>query len=264
MATPAPRQDRGENRARSRWAGVGLTDRGLVREANEDASLVLNDLGLWIVADGMGGHPGGDVASRLAVEATADYVRRHASAPSAEAGDLLLRAIRHANERVRGEVRVRPELETMGTTIVVLHVGENPEPRATLAHVGDSRAYLVRDGCLQPLTTDHSYVEERIREGLLTREEARRHPYRHMLSRAVGIEPGVEPEVTSLSLRPEDLILLCTDGLTKMIEDEEILALLGKAASQEEACRLLVEAANRRGGADNTTVVVVGSAATAR
>jgi protein phosphatase len=258
MATPAPRPDRGEDRARSRWTGAVLTHRGLVREANEDAALVLNELGLWIVADGMGGHPGGDVASRLAVEATADYVRRHA-AHCGEAKKLLLQAIRYANERVRGEVRIRPELETMGTTIVALHVGEAPEADATLVHVGDSRAYLVRDGSLQPLTTDHSYVEERIREGLLTREEARRHPYRHMLSRAVGIEPEVEPDVRSFALRPGDRILLCTDGLTKMIEDEEILALLGTAASQEEACRLLVEAANRRGGADNTTVVVVGA-----
>lgn len=262
MTTPAFPRNHGNDHARPAWTGAALTHVGLVREANEDALLVLNDLGLWIVADGMGGHPGGDVASRLAVGATADYMRREAAGCRDGTEDLLLRAIRHANERVRAEVDVRPELDSMGTTLVALLIGVNPEPRATLAHVGDSRAYLFRDGGLRALTVDHSYVEEKIREGLLTREEARRHPYRHMLSRAVGIEPEVEPEVTSFVLRPGDLILLCTDGLTKMIEDEEIAPLLAGAASHEEACRALVEEANRRGGADNTTVVVVGAAST--
>lgn len=247
------------DRARSRWSGVGLTDVGKVRAANEDACLLLNELGLWIVADGMGGHPGGDIASRLAVQAAADFVKRAGSnRAAAEMKDVLSQAIRHANEVVREEARARPGLTGMGTTIVALHVGTHLRPEATLVHLGDSRAYLLRGGSLNPLTRDHSFVEEQIRLGLLTPEEARHHPYRNMLNQAVGIEPQVEPDSLAFPLQPEDLLLLCTDGLTKMLEDTEILNTLARASgSPEQACRALVDEANRRGGADNTTVVIV-------
>ncbi|WP_447972693.1 Stp1/IreP family PP2C-type Ser/Thr phosphatase [Nitrospira sp. Kam-Ns4a] len=244
------------DRARPGWTGTGLSDLGKVREENEDAVLVLDELGLWLVADGMGGHPGGDVASRLAVRAVADFMKRAGLSPSSrEAEPLLRKAIQHANDAVREESRTRPDLSGMGTTLVALHINHE---EAVLAHVGDSRAYLLRDRSLRPLTHDHSFVEEQMRLGLLTAEEARRHPYRHMLTRAVGIEPQVEPDTLSLPLEPDDCLLLCTDGLTKMLEDSEILDTLEKASSApERACRALVEAANRRGGPDNITVVVV-------
>jgi len=233
---------------------------------------VRDDLGLWVVADGMGGPPGGDIASRLAVETITGYVVAHLSEaesrarPGTRARDLLLaEAIQAANDAIREAAAQQPDLEGMGTTVVALHIPPGPEPTALIAHVGDSRAYVLRDGRLLPLTRDHSLVEEYIERGLLTPATARQSPLSHVLTRAVGTDPRVTPDLASHALLPDDVLLLCTDGVTKMLEDEAIAELLKKTAhSPATVCRALVDEANRLGGHDNSTVIVIGSAPTSR
>ena len=244
------------------WIGYGLSDVGLIRTANQDAMLVLNDLGIWAVADGMGGHAGGDVASGLAIAT----IRRQAAEPSPPTdtpdsisdGERFLRTlVEAANRRVFEEGSSVRSLRGMGTTLVVLMIRGAPGPVAYLAHVGDSRAYLYREGTLRLLTRDHSLVEDYIRRGLLTRDQAATHPRRHVLTRAVGLDPTVEPEVMQLELEPNDRLILCTDGLTKMLDDRDLAVFVAKAAQRPaELSRALVQEANRRGGDDNVTVLV--------
>ena len=244
------------------WIGYGLSDVGLIRTSNQDAMLVLNDLGIWAVADGMGGHAGGDVASGLAIAA----IRRlagEASPPPATTGPtsdsewFLWTLVEAANHRVFEEGSTVRSLRGMGTTLVVLMIRDAPGPVAYLAHVGDSRAYLYREGTLRLLTRDHSLVEDYVRRGLLTRDQAATHPRRHVLTRAVGLDPTVEAEVTQLELEPNDRLILCTDGLTKMLDDQDLAVLVAKAAQRPaELSRALVEEANRWGGDDNVTVLV--------
>lgn len=244
------------------WRGSGCSDVGLVRASNQDAYAVFDDRGLWIVADGMGGHAGGDVASRMAVATIASCsvppVLTGASVPPSDAATFLRYAIEQANHAIRQEALTHPELTGMGTTVVLLRVTTQPAPCAIIAHVGDSRAYLVRNRTLTQLTQDHSWVEEQIRHGRFEPQDAHSHPMRHVLTRALGTEATVVPDISTHSLDPEDLLLLCTDGLTKMLEDEEILhTLLRTEDSPDTACQSLIKEANRRGGQDNTTVVVV-------
>lgn len=245
------------------WRGVGLSDRGQVRQSNQDAFIVLNDLNAWILADGMGGHAGGDVASRIAVESVATALSK-LDLPRAgwqaqhKRERLLSRAIQEANEAIRREARTRPELIGMGTTLVVLTIVEDPQLHATVAHVGDSRAYLLRERTLLQLTRDHTLVEEALRQGYLTVEEAQMHPYRHVLSRALGVETEVEPDISTFPLQPDDLLLLCTDGLTKMLDNDRILEILLRSRHAPDcACRALVNEANRLGGEDNITAIVI-------
>ncbi|MER3423443.1 MAG: Stp1/IreP family PP2C-type Ser/Thr phosphatase, partial [Nitrospiraceae bacterium] len=242
-----------------RWWGAGITDRGRVRQSNQDAFLVLNDQSIWLVADGMGGHAGGDVASRIAVESIASALSKQDLIRAGwhnqnERERLLYQVIQEANGAIRREAHTRPELIGMGTTLVVLAIAEDPQLQATIAHVGDSRAYLVRGRALIQFTRDHTLVEEAVREGYLTVEEALAHPYRHVLSRAMGIETEVEPDISTSPLQPDDFFLLCTDGLTKMLDDNRILeVLLHSRQSPDLACRALVKEANRAGGEDNIT-----------
>jgi protein phosphatase len=248
----------------SRWHGVGLTDQGLVRASNQDAFAVMNDRETWIVADGMGGRAGGDVASRITVDLLVTELSCSFDASSDEEvsdiqrrSDLLYRATHKANQSVRDEVRRRPDLYGMGTTLVILSIVATPQPSAVLAHVGDSRAYCLRNGILTQITRDHSFVEEAVQGGTLTPLEASSHPMRHVLTRAVGAESHVEAEITVHPLSPDDLLLLCTDGLTKMIDDQDIRRiLLQPATSLLDIAQALIKEANVRGGADNTTVVL--------
>ena len=254
-------------RSGSTWRGIGLTDVGLVRSSNQDAFAVIDEQGVWIVADGMGGHAGGDVASRLAVQSIKACSQSHAGGESSAQQDsqdhaaVLRRAIEEANRTIWQEALDRPELSGMGTTVVLLLIGGAEHPHATLAHVGDSRAYLMRGHSLVQLTQDHSWVEEQIRQGRLPREEAETHSLRHVLTRALGTNATVEPDISTHPLLPEDRILLCTDGLTKMLTDEEILrVLLESGPSRQQACQALIQEAKRRGGHDNITVVIIGMA----
>ena len=246
------------------WQGTGLTDTGLVRQTNQDAFVVDNDLGLWIVADGMGGHAGGGTASRLAVKAVNGHIASSAiSFPDShnrvdQADGILVSAVAAADSLIRATAETTPALKGMGTTIVIGLFCPGPEPSIVLAHLGDSRAYLIRAQCITALTTDHSLVQRLVSEARISLEEARTHPRQNVLLRAVGMEDRSPPDVTIHPLQPHDILILCTDGLTKMLEDQEILdyALVFQG-SPGEMCRQLIDAANSRGGKDNTTVLVI-------
>lgn len=242
------------------WRGTGLTDRGRIRKSNQDAFAIFDDLGLWVVADGMGGGPGGDVASRIAVDTFATAIKADRPDPGGRQSlaQSLRQASHAANEAIWVMAMKRRELIGMGTTLVAVYIPPGTPPHATIAHVGDSRAYLLRHHTLTTLTRDHSWVEEQVKRGLLTPEHAATHPLRHVLSRALGSQSKVEPDISSHALDPDDQLLLCTDGLTKMLTDGEMLnILLQSQKSGLAACQALVDEANRRGGEDNVTVVLV-------
>lgn len=227
-----------------RAAAAAATDIGLIREGNEDSYLVMDPL--FAVADGMGGHRGGEVASQLALETIEDLFR------SGE-GDLA-EQVREAN-RVVYERSIRDRrVAGMGTTLTAVLVEGN---RARVAHIGDSRAYLLRAGELRLLTEDHTLVHRMLMEGEITEEEAEVHPHRSVLTRALGVDASVDVDEDAIDLRVGDRLLLCTDGLTAMITGERIRELLAGARGPQDAADRLVRAANAAGGVDNTTVVVV-------
>ncbi|MDQ3608761.1 MAG: Stp1/IreP family PP2C-type Ser/Thr phosphatase [Actinomycetota bacterium] len=225
-----------------------LSDTGRQRRANEDACFARAPL--FVVADGMGGAQAGEVASRLAVESFEPGLDDD-SDESAEAA--LSARIRLANERIHDLAQSDRARQGMGTTITAAVVGEND---VAVAHVGDSRVYRLRDGAFERLTDDHSLVEELKRQGKLTDEEATHHPQRSIITRALGPEPSVEVDTATWPAEPGDVFLLCSDGLTSMIEDRQVAALLREAPSMEQAARALVAAANEAGGRDNITVVL--------
>lgn len=245
------------------WQGAGITHVGLVRPTNQDTFLISNELGLWIVADGMGGHAGGDVASQKTVEAIRGYVAERAesglSAGTEEIPSFLRSAIGYANETVRDYAGAHPEFTGMGTTVVLLFLPAPSSPLAWVVHTGDSRAYLMRDLRMTALTRDHTVLEERISQGLLPRSTPASHPLGHALTRGVGVSPSIEADVSMMKLQPMDEILLCSDGLNKMLSDEDILDILKTLRAQppEQKCQALIEEANVRGGLDNTTVVLI-------
>ncbi len=234
----------------------GLTDVGRRRESNQDSFLVRPELGLFAVADGMGGHAAGEVASRIAIESLRDTLGSGglpASDP-AEAAVRLEDALREGNRRICDSVGARGEWRGMGTTIVALVACGD---RAIIGHVGDSRAYRVRGGQLERMTADHSWVSEQVRLGLLTDDEAHRHPMRNIVTRALGNRVDLAVEIRESDLRPGDLFLLCSDGLNTMLTDAEILRTLADAGGDpEQACQRLVAQANSKGGEDNITVIV--------
>lgn len=248
------------------WFGFGLTDVGRVRKQNQDAFAVRNDLQLWVLADGMGGHAGGDIASRMAVQSVTDYLESYGLALSKgeEGGTqyegLLVNALENANQAIREEARGNKAVRGMGTTVVaVLIMPGNSGDQAVVAHAGDSRLYLLRKDKLILWTRDHTLMEERLALNLITAEQVRTHPQRHVLTKALGIEPLVMPTVRTYGLEIHDRLLLCSDGLTKMLTDEEIESLVVKRSTvSQQTCQDLIETANRLGGEDNTTVIIVG------
>ncbi|MGF1664954.1 MAG: Stp1/IreP family PP2C-type Ser/Thr phosphatase [Acidimicrobiia bacterium] len=237
---------------RYQWATA--THKGRVRANNQDsvhpaAAGSSDDVALLIVADGMGGHVAGEVASRIAIDAALDF---HGRAPGLDVG--VSERVDAANRAILAEVARRPELAGMGTTITMVEL--HPTGVGIFAHVGDSRAYLLRDGTLRQLTEDHTIVNEYLRSGKITEDQAAEHPQRHMITRALGLIPDVEVDVFDLELASGDRLLLCSDGVNGMIDDASIRqALLTPTA--EEAVWELVERANGAGGHDNVTAVVV-------
>jgi protein phosphatase len=229
------------------------TNVGRKRRLNEDRYALAPDLGLYLVADGMGGHTAGQVASELAAEAALRAVRTLQGA-SASLAEKLRYAVISANREIYQTGRARPELAGMGTTLVALLAGEG---RAALAHVGDSRAYRVRGGRIRQLTDDHSVVGELLRRREISADAARDHPHRHVLTRALGVRPAVEPDLAELSPEPGDVFLLCSDGLTLHVEDDEIALTVAREPDPEACVERLVELANARGGEDNITVLVL-------
>jgi protein phosphatase len=229
-----------------RFRAGAATDVGRVRDHNEDGYLVDDTLGLVAVADGMGGHRAGEVASAAALDALRIAFGAGASIDGAVAA---------ANEIVYEQSLADRNLRGMGTTLTAGALGI--DGTLLLGHVGDSRAYLVRDGTIERITTDHSLVEELIRAGELTEEEAERDPRRSQITRALGLEPGVDVDLESVELRAGDRLILCSDGLTTMITESDIVSVVDGEHDPEAAATQLVEAANEAGGADNITAVVI-------
>jgi protein phosphatase len=228
-------------------AGAGLSHRGLVREVNEDAILTDPSGALWAIADGMGGHGHGDLAADVVIDTLARL-------PHGQGGRTLLQdAFAAAHAEVRRRARAEG-LGPIGATVVALSIDGD---RATVAWAGDSRAYLLRDGALAPLTRDHSLVQGLIDRGALTPEAAPYHPQAHVVTRAVGATERAEPAFAELALRAADVLLLCSDGLTCCLPDAAIAALLASAPDPPAACRALVEATLARGAPDNVSAVVV-------
>jgi len=226
---------------------------GMRRQANEDHYAVVPDLGLYLVADGMGGHRAGQVASQLASQGAIRAIEALCDA-SVSPAERLRHAVACANHEIFSSAQAKPELSGMGTTFVGMLFGGD---RLALAHVGDSRAYLLRRGRLRGLTDDHSIVGELLRRHEISESAAREHPHRHVLTRALGVRSRTEPDLAEMTPQPGDVFILCSDGLTTHVDDEEIAECLRSEADLDLAATRLVEAANRAGGLDNITVVLV-------
>lgn len=237
---------------------VGKTDRGLVRANNEDVFYFDEKQGLLVVADGMGGHASGEVASKLAVNVIRDYFQGsqkligHVNSAYSEATNKLNCAIRLANTAVFEVAQSSPVLKGMGTTIVAVLVKGN---KLSIAHIGDSRAYLIRAGNIDQLTDDHSMVNEQVKRAIITKEEAARSEVRNVLTKALGIRAEMEADLDELTLLDNDILLLCSDGLSTMVTDDAILDIIS-SIDAASVCHSLVDAANKKGGKDNITVVV--------
>jgi serine/threonine protein phosphatase PrpC len=238
-----------------RYRSAGLSDRGRVRANDEDAFLIEETLGFFTVADGMGGHRAGEVASRLAADAAARVVREEPS--ERDAADVLRRAFQLAHESIQAAEASDPACRGMGTTLVALLAEASGS--ACVAHVGDSRAYLRHGGHLICLTRDHSLLARLARDnpGLPLDLLKPRSPYAHVLTRSLGMEGPLVPDVQPIFLEPGDRVLLCCDGLTDMVPDEQIAGILSSEPDPEACCRRLVDAANAVGGEDNITVLIV-------
>lgn len=243
------------------WIGIGRSEVGRVRTVNQDAFAVIDQYGVWAVADGMGGHIGGDIAAQTAIQtvesqaASLNEALRGGHTPPTE---VLTELIGRAHEAILDRTRPQPKLKGMGTTIVLLAIVPAPDPVAYLAHVGDSRAYRLRSDSLTPLTKDHSLIEKYLERGILTPLTAKTHPERHVLTRALGIPASATPTIAAVPIQESDLVLLCSDGLTKMLEDDHIQRILVQnEPDPTHLCNRLVTAALDRGGEDNVTVVVV-------
>lgn len=234
---------------------VGLSDRGLVRAANQDSYCVDDPEGrFFIVADGMGGHAGGEEASRIATVEIRNFLEAHWEA-DLEPAALLREAFTRANQSILQSQKASPEQADMGTTAVVIIFPEAHGPWC--AHVGDSRLYRFRDDRLEQVTEDHTWVAQAVRAKILTLEQVRLHPWRHVLSQCLGREELSQIEVQPVDLQSGDTLLLCSDGLTEEVTDESITHLLQTNFTCQAAADALIEEAKTNGGQDNITVVMV-------
>jgi protein phosphatase len=246
-------------------AHAGKTDVGRKREHNEDAFLINAKHGLYTIADGMGGHAAGEVASRIAVDVINEFIEI-----SGDDSDItwpfefddgvsmeenrIFTAIKLANMKIFEVIQERKELEGMGTTLVTLLVQGDD---AFIGHVGDSRAYLLREGQIRQVTSDHSWVNEQMKLGVLTKSEAANHPFRNVVTRALGGRDPIKADLTREKLVPGDVVLLCSDGLNSMLSDEQIRDVcLAHAEDLDAGCQALIDAANEAGGDDNISVVL--------
>jgi protein phosphatase len=243
------------------------SDPGLKRTSNEDSYSTRPDVGLFVVADGMGGHVAGEVASRVAVEAIEAFIQETAGAdknrtwpfpfdPSISLeGNRLRAAFRLANRKIASAIADSQDLRGMATTASAVLVGPQG---ASVAHVGDSRVYVLRDGTLEQITHDHSWVEEQVRAGTLSPTAARQHPWRNVVTRALSGGEDPEVDVAEVSPKPGERYLLCSDGLFTVVPDGRIAQILGdKKAALDAIARTLVAAANQAGGPDNITALIL-------
>jgi protein phosphatase len=258
------------------FRSCALTHPGMRRDENEDHFCARPDLGLFVVADGLGGHPGGRLASRIvaeAIEATiagtldpADVARFNVSS-AAEPEQRMRDAFHVAYERLTLVAGEAAELFGMATTAAAVMLSDlvapdgHPAIRAIVAHVGDSRVYRLHSRALERLTLDHSWVEDQVRAGLLEKEAAQKHPWRSLITRAISsAEEEDQPDIRRATLQPGDRLLLCSDGLSSVLNDDQIAAALAQpiaAGAEESICQSLVHMANLAGGPDNITVIVV-------
>jgi PPM family protein phosphatase len=251
---------------------AGLSDVGRTRTRNEDSLSLVPELGVAVVADGMGGHPGGDVASRIAAETAARALGEELGTsppthddPRTRLSSAMRRSVMQAHQEIRAEGEKEPQLEGMGTTITALAVDSEADI-FVLGHVGDSRAYLFREGRLSRLTRDDTWVQERVDANVLSAEQARRHPFAHLLTQCLGLEETPTPHIVHGSVEVGDVYLLCTDGLVGMVEDAELEAILVRELGSNggpvhddgtPALQALLDAANEAGGYDNITAVLM-------
>lgn len=234
------------------------TDIGLKRQQNQDSGGAFPDLGLFIVADGMGGHRGGETASAMAVETVHKAIRVALETKKRDARTVLAEALRQANDAIYNHALSHPQLNGMGTTTTALLVTDG---RALIGHVGDSRCYYIRPLSIWQLTRDHSLVQEKLRAGLITREQLRTDRMKNVITRSVGFEPEVHADVYEIEIQPGDVFLLCSDGLSGMAEDANLLEVLQKHVidghEPKKAADELVRLANANGGDDNVTALVL-------
>ncbi|MEW5847865.1 MAG: Stp1/IreP family PP2C-type Ser/Thr phosphatase [Myxococcota bacterium] len=246
-----------------RILGWGLTDVGMKRDHNEDSFLIREDLNLFVVADGMGGHAGGEMASSIAVKTIEEGVAQarpvidpavthDVAVEKSPVAKLISDCLRKACNNIFKKAQERRELQGMGTTTIgLLFHGRH----AFIAHVGDSRAYLMRDGRILQLSEDHSLVNEQLRAGLITEAQAKQSRFKNIITRSVGFEEDVAVDIIAVEYKEGDCYLLCSDGLANLVRDEEILEVVSENFLRR-APELLIELANKRGGDDNVTVVM--------
>ena len=231
----------------------GRTDTGVMRSVNQDC-LYYDPRGrFFIVADGMGGHAGGQEASKIATQVISDYLEEHWES-DLNSENLLHQAVEEANEKIIGDQQTHPERAEMGTTVVAVVFRED---KSWCVHVGDSRLYLWRDNILTPLTEDHTWVAWALKSGTISPEEAGVHPWRHVLSQCLGRKELYSIDTDIINIQPGDRLLLCSDGLTGEVSEEEIQMYLQEAETCEEAVTELIETAKENGGSDNVTVIVI-------
>jgi serine/threonine protein phosphatase PrpC len=250
-----------------KYSYAARCDVGRKRQNNEDSFNASPEHQLFLVCDGMGGHAAGEVASQISVATVADFFNNHpvdgdATWPFEYNDEITMNANRLvtgiilANQKILEAIVQKPELQGMGSTAVGAVFDEG---RAWVAHVGDSRGYLVRDKKLSQITTDHSWIAEQVKLGLISREEAEHHPFRNVITRALGTKGELKVDIDSVRMLPGDLVILCSDGLNSMLSDSEIesLAAIEPDSDLEKVCESLISAANARGGHDNVTVILV-------
>lgn len=241
----------------------GISDVGRKRTRNEDCFLVNDDLHLYVVADGMGGHSGGEFASKLAVSTIDEIVHSLNADPEAtvisgvnseetDHGDRLRYAIEVASQKIYDQGLYDQQLKGMGTTTAAVIISDG---HANIANVGDSRVYLVRGGAIKQITKDHSLVSEQIRAGLISEGDAKKHKLKNIITRSVGYQEEVEIDLFKIPLEKKDRLVVCSDGLTNMVDDETIRK-TAESGDVKDACRKLISLANERGGDDNVTVIL--------
>lgn len=235
------------------------TDIGRIRDSNQDSYYISEEdnlpYGLYILADGMGGYAGGEIASSLAVNAVKTYITNNLKKDEyskEKFKQVIKEAIEYANMMVNEKAEQNEQISEMGTTLDVVVIYGN---RIYIGHVGDSRVYRIRKNIIRKLTNDHSYVEKLLKDGTITKEEAINHPKKHMLIKVVGSKTFVEPDIIEKKILDDDIILMCSDGLTNMVQDEEIYNITKN--EQENVAEKLVEEANKNGGHDNVTAIVI-------
>lgn len=236
----------------------GKSDLGKAREKNEDSYCIPSSeevYKLYLVADGMGGYNGGEIASKLAIESAKRYIEsnfRGIIHDRENMENLIRNSMEYANMIVYEKSKESKELEGMGTTLEVCLVYGN---KVYIGHIGDSRVYRIRKHIIRKITTDHSYVEKLVKDGTITREEAQNHPKKNMLMKALGCTAYVEPDVTTKGFLKDDILIMTTDGLTNLVDDKEIYDIVTK--NIENSAKELIKRANDLGGYDNITVVIV-------